>query len=75
MTLKSHSWAYVQLKLQFKKINAEASVVVQWSQVCLAKQGTLLQFLVQEDPKCYGATKPMRHNYQALSLGPTRHNS
>ena len=28
-------------------------------------QGTQVQALVQEDPTCRGATKPVRHNYWA----------
>ena len=28
-------------------------------------QGTRVQALVQEDPTCRGATKPVRHNYWA----------
>ena len=37
----------------------------------LSMQGTQVWFLVQEDPTCHGATKPMRHNYwtHALELG------
>ena len=26
-------------------------------------QGTQVRALVQEDPSCHGATKPLRHNY------------
>ena len=29
----------------------------------LANAGTWIQSLVQEDPTCLGATKPMDHNY------------
>ena len=29
----------------------------------LSMQGTQVQSLVQEDPTCCGATKPMHHNY------------
>ena len=37
-------------------------------------QGTRIQALVQEDPTCLGATKPVRQNYWACALEPTRHN-
>ncbi|KAJ8779787.1 hypothetical protein J1605_012274 [Eschrichtius robustus] len=37
-------------------------------------QGTRVQALVREDPTCRGATKPVRHNYGACALEPTRHN-
>ena len=39
-----------------------ASLVIQWLTICLTIQGTGVQFLVQEDPTCYGATNPMHHN-------------
>ena len=35
----------------------------QWQIICLPTQGKQVQFLVQEDPTCRGATKPMHHNY------------
>ena len=37
-------------------------------------RGTQVRALVQEDPTCRGATKPMRHNYWASALGPVSHN-
>ena len=37
-------------------------------------QGTWVRALVQEDPTCCGATKPVRHNYWACALEPTIHN-
>ena len=39
------------------------SLVVQWLRICLPMQGTRVRALVQEDPTCRGATKPMHHNY------------
>ena len=39
------------------------SLVVQWLRIRLPMQGTQVRSLVQEDPTCRGATKPMRHNY------------
>ena len=40
-----------------------ASVVPQWLGVLLPMQGTQVRALVQEDPICHGATKPVSHNY------------
>ena len=45
------------------KVGYQASLVVQQLRVCFAMQGTLAWSLVQEDPTCYRATKPMCHNY------------
>ena len=39
------------------------SLVAQWLRICLPMQGTRVQALVQEDPTCHRATKPLRHNY------------
>ena len=46
-----------------KKRLRGASLVAQWLRIRLPMQGTRVQALVQEDPTCHGATKPMRHNY------------
>ena len=40
-------------------------LVAQWLGICLPLQGTQVQALVQEDPTCRGATKPVCHNYRA----------
>ena len=37
-------------------------------------QGTQVRALVQEDPACRGATKPVHHNYLACALEPASHN-
>ena len=37
-------------------------------------QETRVRALVQEDPTCRGATKPMCHNYWACALEPMSHN-
>ena len=36
-------------------------------------QGTRVRALVQEDPTCCRATKPVRHNYWACALEPVSH--
>ena len=49
---------YIVLKTHFG-----ASLVAQWLRIRLPVQGTRVRALVQEDPACRGATKPVRHNY------------
>ena len=39
------------------------SLVVQWSRIHLAMQGTLVPSLVWKDLTCHGATEPMCHSY------------
>ena len=51
------------LQSQNQKLYKQACLAVQWLRICLAMQGTLVRFLVWEDPTCCGATKPVRHNY------------
>ena len=50
-------WSYV------KKLYHRASLMAQWLRICLPMQGTQVRALVQEDPMCHGATKPVSHNY------------
>ena len=40
----------------------------------LPMQGTRIRSLVQEDPTCRGATKPVYHNYWVCAVEPTSHN-
>ena len=62
-------------KVDFIKMkNFWASLVAQWLRIRLPMQGTWVQALVQEDPTCHGATKCMRHNYQACTLEFVSHN-
>ena len=39
------------------------SLMAQWLRIRLPTQGTQVRSLVQEDPTCCRATKPVRHNY------------
>ena len=39
------------------------SLVAQWLRIRLPTQRTWVRALVQEDPTCHGATKPMHHDY------------
>ena len=47
----------------FKKPRNRASLVAQWSRICLPMQGTRVRALVWEDPTCRRATRPVSHNY------------
>ena len=51
-----------------------ASLVAQWLRIRLLVQGTWVRALVQEDPTCRGAAKPVHHDYWACTLEPTSHN-
>ena len=55
-------------------LRTRASLVVQWLRICLPMQKTWVWALVQEDPTCRRATKPVRHNYWACALQPASHN-
>ena len=48
--------------------------VAQWLGICLPMQGTRVGALVQEDPTCHRAAKPVRHNCWACALEPASHN-
>ena len=51
--------------LCFRKRRLGTSLVAPWVRIRLPMQETRVRALVQEDPTCCGATKPMRHNYWA----------
>ena len=59
---------------ELKNKHLGASLVAQWLRIRLPVQGTQVQALVQEDPTCCGATKPVRHNYSACALEHASHN-
>ena len=46
------------------------SLVAQWERICLCMQDTWVQSLVQEDPTCLRATKPVSQVYWVWALGP-----
>ena len=50
------------VKENVKNIRIGASLVAQWSRVCLPMQGTRVRALVWEDPTCCGAAGPVSHN-------------
>ena len=46
-----------------KKYLSGAFLVAQWLRIHLPVQETQVQSLLQEDPTCLRATKPLCHNY------------
>ena len=50
------------------------SLVVQWLGISLPMRGTRVRALVQEDPTCRAANKPMCRKYRACALEPASHN-
>ena len=51
-----------------------ASLMAQWLRIRLPMQGTHVWALVQEDPTCRRAAKPVHLNYWACALEPASHN-
>ena len=49
--------------IKMARVKGWASLVAQWLRIHLPMQGTQVQALVQEDPTCRRATKPVHHNY------------
>ena len=50
-------------------VSRGASLVAQWLGIRLPMQGTRVRSLVQEDPTCHGAARPVSHNYWACASG------
>ena len=72
-------WKHVQIvknlgKNKNQNCSQRPSLVAQWLRIRLPMQGTRVRALVQEDPTCRGATKPVHHNYWACALEPASHN-
>ena len=53
-----------------KIVKNGASLMVQWLRIHLTMLGTLVWYLVWEDPKCRGATKPACHKWWSPRLEP-----
>ena len=51
------------LLIHVNVLPVRTSLVAQWLRIRLPMQGTWVRALVQEDPTCCRATKPVRHNY------------
>ena len=52
-----------EIEVVIKNLPIGTSLVAQWLRTRLPMQGTRVRALVQEDPTCCGATKPMCQNY------------
>ncbi|KAJ8779872.1 hypothetical protein J1605_012162 [Eschrichtius robustus] len=61
--LKAVALGVFLTSLRQEKDKDGTSLVAQLLRIRLPMQGTQVRALVQEDPTCRGATKPMRHNY------------
>ena len=61
-TKTRHSQINKYIKNKLKTLQG-ASLVAQWLRIRLPMQGAWVRALVQEDPTCRGATKPVRRNY------------
>ena len=44
------------------------SLVAQWIRICLPMQEAWVWALIQEESTCFGATKPIHHNYWTCAL-------
>ena len=69
-----HSKAHIRYvdSFYYLKVVSWASLVVQWLRICLPMQGTRVRALVQEDPTCRVASKPVGYN-RACALEPAGH--
>ena len=54
---------YRYYQISFLNSYNGTSLVVQWLRIHLPVQGSRVQALVQEDPTCLRATKPMCYHY------------
>ena len=64
---------HVLLTTLIKILWGWASLVVQWSRICLPMQGTCVQSQVGEDPTCQGAAKPVAASTEARAPEPVLH--
>ena len=59
----AETWGHPCLTAGRQNVQTGTSLVVQWLRIHLPMQGTWVRALVQKDPTCCRATKPVRHNY------------
>ena len=70
---EAHDATYLQNNVN-QNNSTGTSLVAQGLRILLPMQGTQVWSLIQEDPTCLRATKPVRHNYWACALEPASHN-
>ena len=63
-------WALKKHSVKKKKKSLRASLVAQWWRIHLPMQEMWVWSLVQEDPTCHGATKPVHRYYWPCALEP-----
>ena len=63
LQLRSRGPIYLLPQNYIKIEHFRTSLVAQWLRICLPMQGTRVPALVQEDPTCRRATRPVSHNY------------
>ena len=66
-----HKWITINFILRIQLEDFPGGTVVK---NLPANAGARVQALVQEDPTCRGATKPMCYNYWVCALEPVSHN-
>ena len=69
-TMYSYNSIIKRQVTQFKNEQRRASLVAQWLRIRLPVLEKWVQFLIQEDPPCCRATKPVYHNYWACAPEP-----
>ena len=67
------SWGNTERKISPQKSQLRTSLMAQWIRILLPVPGTRVGLLIQEDPACCRATKPVCHNQWGCSwsLGAT----
>ena len=74
LSISHQPWKFSRLLGPLLRMYFWASLVAQWLRIRLPMQGIQVRTLVQEDPTCCGATKPVSHNYWACAVEPASHN-
>ena len=64
-TYRNYPWEKTILSIDLKIKRAGSLLGVQWWGICLPTQETWVWPLIQEDPTCRRATKPVCHSYWA----------
>ena len=69
---KSPDQMAFQISTPFSRLNnyLRISLVAQWWRIHEPMQGASVQSLIQEDPTCHRAAKPVCHNHWAYALEP-----